>query len=504
MYVLGMVLFTLLVWASGAEADCGGSDKTWTCTAGTTSAQLQSAINSATDGATLTFAAGSYAWNSFTSFSNSKGVTLICSTPQACKVTVGTGTVLGMNDNLSGTNTKLYRISGFVFQDAPSGSMSIWFYGAGTMTQLRIDHNTFQNYGNNAIAITLGENSTVAAFYGVIDHNTLTGSTNTMLAFILGATNPTAPVSPKGTANNMFLENNIMTFRTMGNAGHGCTDGWGGGTIVWRYNATTNCLITSHGVVHKGGPFNFEFYGNSMTATAGAGENFSDGYRLFHHQGSGEFLSFNNTFTASSGKNASALAMTHYRSASPAAAGYNDPPGRCDGTKSIDGNRSLNTTYFGYPCWRQPGRDGAGNLQPMYVWNNRWSDTRSKIDINIENPWGATNPSVNTHIANDRDYYNAVSASAQSSVTSPFNGTTGMGFGTLANRPTTCTTNPSENGGGVGYFATDKGPQGTLYRCSATNIWSVQYTPYTYPHPMTIGDGGEKSSPSPPINLKIQ
>ena len=76
--------------------------------------------------------------------------------------------------------------------------------------------------------------------------------------------------------------------------------------------------------------------------------------------------------------------MTHYRSASPAAAGYNDPPGRCDGTKSIDGNRSLSTTYFGYPCWRQPGRDGAGNLQPMYVWNNRWSDTRSKIDLNID------------------------------------------------------------------------------------------------------------------------
>src|SRR5207244_3266173 len=123
------------------------------------------------------------------------------------------------------------------------------------------------------------------------------------------------------------------------------------------------------------------------------------------------------------------------------AAGYSASLGMCDGTNSKDGNRSPTGTYYGYPCWRQPGRDGLASLQPMYVWNNRWSDTGAKIDMNVENPWAATNPSVDTHIANNRDYYNATSASAQTSATSPFNGTTGMGFGTLANRPTTCTTN---------------------------------------------------------------
>lgn len=65
-----------------------------------------------------------------------------------------------------------------------------------------------------------------------------------------------------------------------------------------------------------------------------------------------------------------------------------------------------------------------------------------------------------------------------------------MGFGTLARRPTTCPTNPENAFGmgvaGVGYFATDSGPQGTLYTCSA-NTWTVYYTPYTYPHPLVGG-----------------
>jgi hypothetical protein len=82
---------------------------------------------------------------------------------------------------------------------------------------------------------------------------------------------------------------------------------------------------------------------------------------------------------------------------------------------------------------------------------------------------------------------------AQTSATSPFNGTSGVGWGTLAYRPTTCTT-------GVGYWATDQGSwntsgitynggytQGELFKCTATNTWTLSYTPYTYPHPL---DGG--------------
>jgi hypothetical protein len=147
----------------------------------------------------------------------------------------------------------------------------------------------------------------------------------------------------------------------------------------------------------------------------------------------------------------------------------------------------------------------------MYVWNNRYSDTGGIAVMSIESGlWSETNPSVNDHIKLNRDVYNAVSVNAQTSATSPFNGTTGMGFGTLANRPTTCapTSQSADAGnGGAGYFATDQGAQGTLYRCSATNTWAVHYTPYTYPHPLVAGGGGgggDITAPTAPTNVRVQ
>jgi len=495
MRALGCVIFTFMMSAAYAEAACTGSGTSWSCSAGTTSAQITSTLGSASDGATLTFAAGSYSWNSFVNFSNTKGATLICAAIGACNVSVS-GTVLGMNGTLSGNNTKLYRISGFTFTGG--SNFVIWFWGPGTMQQVRIDNNTFTGQSTEAI-IFFGENTTIGNYYGVIDHNTVTNSSSIALFENIGGTNPSPPPSPFGTVNNLFVEDNTINITTMTNAGLGCMDSWGGSTIVWRHNVTTNCLVTAHGATHAGGPANIELYANQLIVNSGASaQGFADCYRCFHHQGSGEFIAFNNRYTAVSGKNGSALSMLDYRAYANSIDGGAPI---CDGTQSIDGNRAPTTTYRGYPCWHQPGRDFATNLKPMYVWNNAWSDTGAKIDMNVEDLGGSPDYTSN-HLQANRDYYNAVSASAQTSPTSPFNGTTGMGFGTLANRPATCTTNSLEAGGGVGYFATDQGPQGTLYRCSATNTWTVQYAPFTYPHPLVSGGGGGVSLTAP-TNLRI-
>jgi hypothetical protein len=159
-------------------------------------------------------------------------------------------------------------------------------------------------------------------------------------------------------------------------------------------------------------------------------------------------------------------------------------------------------------CADQPAR-GAGNyvsannaspasalsqvLDPVYEWN----DSSAVLG-------GGGNVSVTSShrlIAN-RDWYTDNSGGnpqAQTSPTSPFNGTSGVGFGALANRPNTCT--PS-----VGYFATDQGTwntsgngfdQGELFVCTATNTWALNYRPYTYPYPLAASD----PPPAPPTGL---
>jgi hypothetical protein len=162
-------------------------------------------------------------------------------------------------------------------------------------------------------------------------------------------------------------------------------------------------------------------------------------------------------------------------------------------------------------CIDQPAR-GQGNyisgntpaagwvgevLDPVY----RWGDTATGGNVN---QGGVVAPFTNRVIAN-RDYYDQASG-VQVSATSPFNGTHGTGWGTLVNRPTSCTT-------GVGYFATDQGnwnqsgsgTQGELYTCTAPNNWSFDYEPYTYPHPLA---GGGTSTPGsgvvPPTGITIQ
>jgi hypothetical protein len=70
--------------------------------------------------------------------------------------------------------------------------------------------------------------------------------------------------------------------------------------------------------------------------------------------------------------------------------------------------------------------------------------------------------------------------------------TTGTGYGTLAQIPTSCTPGPggtyytSPTGSyGVAYWATDANSgNGELYVCTSANTWTAVYQPYIYPHPL--------------------
>ena len=136
-------------------------------------------------------------------------------------------------------------------------------------------------------------------------------------------------------------------------------------------------------------------------------------------------------------------------------------------------------------------------LEPCYSWNNR-NPGGGHVDV------GAA--TVTSSIVLNRDYYNEVAGGQQTSSTSPFNGTSGVGWGTLANRPTsgvggTDITGVTTNPPGTAYWATDVASvngsteKGALYvwRGSA---WVLYYQPYTYPHPLT-------RDLAPPSNLQI-
>src|SRR6185295_528858 len=124
-----------------------------------------------------------------------KGVSLMCQAPGNCIITHGSGQAI-LFDTLSGTNNHLYRISGFTFKGG-SGFV-IWFDGNGEMTQIRIDHNTF-NPANDAVAIFFGDTAGIGYYYGVIDHNSLAAAGSVSFIEYIGTTDSTPPASPQGT-----------------------------------------------------------------------------------------------------------------------------------------------------------------------------------------------------------------------------------------------------------------------------------------------------------------
>jgi hypothetical protein len=432
----------------------------------------------------------------------------------------------------AGASSKL-RISGITFQGASGGSGNPKFNGMvqieGLSQNVRFDHAHVDTTTYSSSTASSGVQY-VGCIAGVTDHSLFdnpSGSVNNSVRVYnwgncnsdtLGVGDQSwATPTNLGSAGFMFVENNVFN----SGAANDCTDG---GRYVWRFN-THNMTSPAPSVqTHPtggGGRIRgcraWEIYQNTFNADP---SNYIDSL-FFMSSGTG--VIWGNTIPSSSTGGGtgykqviSAHSMrtdnsTYTQTATPNGWGY------C-GTNfnTVGSNWDQNSvTATGYHCLDQPGRgegdlltggftaDGSGSnnvannatgcissatcayprqaLEPVYEWTDNYSPVPS-------NPSFLFTSATTGAFVNNTDYYLWCNASSQSGCTS-FTGATGTGSGVLSARPGTCTT-------GVAYWATDQGSwnnsggggQGVLYTCTATNTWSASptYTPFTYPHPLTV------------------
>jgi hypothetical protein len=343
---------------------------------------------------------------------------------------------------------------------------------------------------------------TITGTYGLVDHCdfdmdgtgavqsiNVTGSANGSDG---GYTPWTRPLS-LGTVNAVYIEDSTFDHASQNETTFDC---YGGARVVFRYNTVTRQSTGCHGTDSgaRRSAFSIEQYNNTFINNSGSI------LRAFTLRG-GTLLNFNNTYggsTAWTGITPMVYRATIAGSYSweycdgtawdigsanftAQASRQNVPFGTgarfsltnpdlvCTGSTTGDCARPFDGAgAAGYPCRDQPGRTFGQALAPLYEWNNGASIHHVPYDGGCTACNGLP---ITTWLLVNRDYYN---------YTTTFNGTVGVGQGTLATRPATCTPLTA-------YFATDVGPQGTLYQCSAPNTWSVYYTPLTYPHPLSVG-----------------
>lgn len=481
---------------------------------------VNTAVQSAAAGDTVQIPAGSANWTNGISWTVPAGVTLIGAGTSA----TGGGDQTVITDNyasgsplmafaISGTGT--FRMSGITVAGGTGSSKNggvIRFDGPGN---LRIDHCHFPTASGVSVNVFIFENGV----FGVMDTSILDFTDLRGLYFKNGRNGAgvngnyewSLP-SAFGSADFFFIEDCIINgASTLPAYSARILDGYTAARVVVRFNDVINsCIWEQHATGHSSddrGPRAMEAYGNLCTTDGLLDPNFTA-------------VALDNGVSLVWGNSWDQVYKSIYRinvprknnevyvqTATPNGWGYAGTQFNGTGSNWDGGTALATNTVYGYPCLDQPGR-GMGDLltgtfpskvnsttgtirwpnqalEPLYFWNNVGG---------IVSGWGGAvinNQAGVDRISGDRDYY-APASGIQTSPTSPFNGTSGTGWGTLANRPTTCTT-------GVGYWATDQGTwntstsnpygvqqngaDGVLYVATATNTWTLYYEPYTYPHP---------------------
>ena len=397
---------------------------------------VQAAINVASSGNTIQLPAGTYTWgDGGTGLSVNKAVTVQGAGQDSTIIQLST-------TGRTVTNGTIYISAAATVKDftilAPASGNSTTPFSASNANGWRITNVKYDATGQYSYFIY------VQNAYGLIDHCTIIGGGGSNeLIFVRGPTNSWQTPSSIGGKDNLFVEDN-----TFSGSGY-VSDCNSNSRCVFRNNIINGQMkIDGHGIASNSPPRgvrHMEIYNNTWTVS---------GTQAAMELRGGTGMIFNNT-----GTNAG-LILNEYCAISA----YSN----CGGV-ILDADD--------YPIDDQIGvgmDPKVAASEPMYLWLNRNSGNIWNISLGYGN-----NAQLSSIIVSDRDYYIEKAS---------FDGTSGIGSGSLSARPSTCTT-------GVGYWATDQGTNwdisngasndGEFYKCTATNTWTAYYVPYAYPHYLT-------------------
>lgn len=459
-----------VVGALPAFGACTGSSPNWTTTPDR--ASVADCASRARNGDTIRISAGTASWGDYVTLRGFSSLTVVGAGVGATRVNDGGFNFDSSKVDLSGIEFTASKINAY-----------------GPSQGFRIHHIKMSNTSAENCMLFYGD---AQPTWGVIDHSDFVYCQMQVLGTEFGrkqnANVRWREPNNVGTQNAIYFEDSTFT-NPDGSSGSyfNCFDANLAGSYVVRFSVLDGCRFEVHGLQAENnrGTKTWEMYHNTLKNTG------VPSYRpWFLRAGTG--MVFNNTST---GFVRNSIYIDNNRSYQTSIGAALGTFGFCDGTKWLDGNTSGGT---GWPCRDQIGRSQdvalwdfgpnapAQSSAPAYFWKN--TDLSSELAVIVQCPEGTQTQCENhtlRHVLENRDFF---------VFKANFNGTSGIGVGPLSARPSSCTA-------GVGYWATDQGewnsrqsgPDGLLYRCSATNTWTAHYTPLAYPHPLVQGAGGGAS-----------